>query len=455
MSQADTTQRVGVLEKIGYGLGDTASNIIFQTVMLLMPFFYTDVFGLTAAAMGTMFLVVRVIDAVTDPIMGAVCDRTTTRWGKFRPYLVWLAVPYAVAAVLTFTTPDLAAGGKLVWAYVTYSLLMLAYTAINIPYCALGGVLTGGTRERVSLQSYRFVLATLAGVLVASATLPLVKRLGQGNDQKGYQLAMALMAGLAVLMFLACFFLTRERVAQAREQTVSFVRDLKVLLHNDQWRVVALVFLVLLVPLVVRGGGAMYYITWFAGRKDLGAAFLTVGMVGQTVGASFAAPLTRRLSKRSAYILLQATISALSVALFFVGRGSILLIFALFAVIQFFTQMTSPILWAMTSDTVEYGEHKSGRRVTGLVFSGALFALKVGMALGGALLGGLLSHYGYQGEAEVQSPETIRGILITFTLVPAVLHLLVIPIVSRYKLTDARYDAIRKALDERAAAAAG
>ena len=173
MSQADTTQRVGVLEKIGYGLGDTASNIIFQTVMLLMPFFYTDVFGLTAAAMGTMFLVVRVIDAVTDPIMGAVCDRTTTRWGKFRPYLVWLAVPYAVAAILTFTTPDLAAGGKLLWAYVTYSLLMLAYTAINIPYCALGGVLTGGTRERVSLQSYRFVLATLAGVLVASATLPL------------------------------------------------------------------------------------------------------------------------------------------------------------------------------------------------------------------------------------------------------------------------------------------
>jgi GPH family glycoside/pentoside/hexuronide:cation symporter len=455
MSQADAAQRVSVLEKIGYGLGDTASNIIYQTVLLLMPFFYTDVFGLTAAAMGTMFLVVRVVDAATDPIMGAVCDRTATRWGKFRPYLVWLAVPYAVVAVLTFTTPDLDTGGKLLWAYVTYSLLMLAYTAINIPYCALGGVLTADTRERVSLQSYRFVLATLAGVLVASATLPLVRRLGQGNDQKGYQLAMALMAGLAVLMFLACFLLTRERVVQAREQAVSFASDLKVLLRNDQWRVIALLFVVLLVPLVVRAGAAMYYITWFAGRKDLGAAFLTVGMVGQTLGASGAGLLTRRLSKRDAYILLQATISALSVVLFFVGSGSVLLIFALFAVIQFFTQMASPILWAMTSDTVEYGEHQSGRRITGLVFSGALFALKMGLAVGGALLGGLLWYYGYQGEAEVQTPEAIRGILIAFTLVPAVLHLLVIPIVSRYKLTDARYDEIRKALDERAATAAG
>jgi GPH family glycoside/pentoside/hexuronide:cation symporter len=434
MSQPSTSQRVSVLEKIGYGLGDTASNVIFQTVMLLMPFFYTNVFGLTAAAMGTMFLVVRMIDAITDPIMGAVCDRTSTRWGKFRPYLLWLALPYAVTAVVTFTTPDLEAGGKLLWAYVTYSLLMLAYTAINIPYCALGGVLTGDTRERVSLQSYRFVLATMAGVLVASATLPLVKWLGEGNDQKGYQLAMALMAS---------------------RQAVSIANDLGVLLRNDQWRVIAVLILVLLVPLVVRGGAAMYYITWFAGRKDLGAAFLTAGMIGQTLGASCAGQLTRRLSKRGAYMLLQATISALSVLMFFAGSTSILLIFALFAVIQFFTQMASPILWAMMSDTVEYGEHQTGRRVTGLVFSGAMFSLKLGMALGGALLGWLLAYYGYRGDAEVQTPETIRGIVITFTLVPALLHLLVIPIVSRYKLTDERYDEIRRALDERAAAAAG
>jgi GPH family glycoside/pentoside/hexuronide:cation symporter len=452
VSEVRATQRVSAPEKIGYGLGDFASNIIFQTVMLLMPFFYTDVFGHSAAAMGTMFLVVRVIDAVTDPIMGSICDRTTTRWGKFRPYLLWLSVPYAIVAVITFTTPDLDPSGKLIWAYVTYSLLMLAYTAINIPYCALGGVITGDARQRVSLQSYRFVLATSAGVLVASATLPLVRRLGQGNDQKGYQLAMALMASLAVLTFLASFFFTRERVAQATEQVVSLANDLKVLWRNDQWRIVAVLTFVLLIGLVIRGGGAMYYITWFAGREDLNAAFLTVGMVAQTLGAGCAGLLTARLSKKRSYVLIQAVITVFSVAMFFLGSGSILLMFALFAIIQFFTQMASPILWAMMSDTVDYGEHKTGRRITGLVFSGSLFSLKLGMAVGGALLGWLLAHYGYRGEAEVQTPEAIRGIVIVFTLVPALFHALVIPIVCRYDLSAERYDGIRTELDRQAEA---
>jgi len=454
MSEVKASQRVSALEKISYGLGDTASNIVFQTLMLLMPYFYTDVFGLSAAAMGTMFLVVRLGDAVADPIMGSICDRTSTRWGKFRPYLLWVAVPYAIVAVLTFTTPNLDATGKLIWAYVTYGLLMLVYTAINIPYCALGGVLTGDTRERVFLQSYRFVLATLAGVLVASTTLPLVAWLGQGNDQKGYQVAMVLMGSLAVVMFLASFFFTRERVTQATEQVVSFWNDLRVLLRNDQWRVIAGVFFVLLIGLVIRGGGALYYITWFAGRKDLGTAFLTVGMIGQTVGAGCAGLLTRRLSKSRSYMLLQTAITALSVVLFFLGSGSLVLMFVLFGVIQFFTQMSSPILWAMMSDTVDYGEHKTGRRITGLVFSGALFCLKLGMALGGALLGWALAYYGYRGAAEVQTPEAIRGVVITFTLVPALFHFLVIPIASRYKLTDARCDAIRAELDRQAEAAA-
>jgi GPH family glycoside/pentoside/hexuronide:cation symporter len=454
MSEVKASQRVSALEKIGYGLGDTASNIVFQTLMLLMPYFYTDVFGLSAAAMGTMFLLVRVGDAVADPIMGSICDRTSTRWGKFRPYLLWVAVPYAIVAILTFTTPDLDAQGKLIWAYVTYGLLMLVYTAINIPYCALGGVITADTRERVSLQSYRFVLATLAGVLVASATLPLVAWLGQGNDQKGYQLAMVLMGSLAVVMFLASFFFTRERVTQATEQVVSFWNDVRVLLRNDQWRIIAGVFFVLLIGLVIRGGGALYYVTWFARRKDLGTAFLTVGMIGQTVGAGCAGLLTKRLSKSRSYMLLQAVMAALSVAMFFLGSGSIALMFVLFGAIQFFSQMTSPILWAMMSDTVDYGEHKTGRRITGLVFSGALFFLKLGMALGGALLGWMLAYYGYRGGAEVQTPQAIRGIVITFTLVPAVFHFLVIPIVSRYKLSDARYDVIRAELDRQAEAAA-
>ena len=210
MSEVSAKHRVSVIEKIGYGLGDTASNIVFQMVMMFMAFFYTDVFGISAAAMGTLFLVVRIFDAITDPVMGALADRTQTRWGKFRPYLLWLCVPYALIAVLAFTTPDLSSSGKLIWAYATYSLLMGIYTAINIPYCALGGVITADSQERVSLNSYRFFLATSAGVLVASSTLYLVKTLGQGNDQKGFQLAMAVFSALAVVFFLACFFLTRS-----------------------------------------------------------------------------------------------------------------------------------------------------------------------------------------------------------------------------------------------------
>jgi len=265
---------------------------------------------------------------------------------------------------------------------------------------------------------------------------------------------MALMGSLAVLMFLASFFFTRERVTQATQQVVSFWNDLKLLFRNDQWIVIAAIFFVLLIGLVIRGGGALYYITWFAERKDLAAAFLTVGMIGQTLGAGCAGLLTRRLSKSRSYMLIQAVTVVFSVALYYVGSGSVILMFVLFGIIQFFTQMASPVLWAMMSDTVEYGELKTGRRVTGLVFSGALFCLKIGMAVGGALLGWVLASYGYQGGAKVQTPEAVRGIVITFTLVPAVFHFLVIPIVSRYKITDARYDEIRAELDRQAAAAA-
>jgi GPH family glycoside/pentoside/hexuronide:cation symporter len=196
---------ISTREKIAYGLGDTASNIVFQTVMLFLTFFYTDIFGISPAFVGTMFLAVRLIDAVTDPLMGALADRTNTRWGKFRPYLLWFALPFGFISVLAFTTPDLTEDGKMIYAFVTYTALMMVYTAINIPYCALGGVLTADPKERVSVQSYRFVFAMLGGLLVSGLTLPLVEFLGEGDQAKGYQLTIAAMSVLGVAMFLACF----------------------------------------------------------------------------------------------------------------------------------------------------------------------------------------------------------------------------------------------------------
>jgi GPH family glycoside/pentoside/hexuronide:cation symporter len=443
--------RLKPIEKIGYGLGDFASNVVFQSILILLPAFYTDVFGLAPAVMGTMFLVVRVLDAVIDPVMGMIADHTNTRWGKYRPWLLWGAVPFAVLFVLTYTTPDFSGTGKLVYAYVTYSLLMILYTIVNIPYCALGAAITSDSQERVSANSYRFVLATSAGVLIAFFGPKLIAFFGSGNERAGYPYAMTVFGLLAVVAFFGCFVLTKERVASVAPGKGALGKDLKSLLRNDQWLVVAMLFLVLLVPIVIRGASQVYYMKWFAGRADLVAAFLTTGTVCQMIGAAFASPLTRKIGKVPAYILVQVIICVGSVALYYTSASNLVSIFVLFGLVNFFVQMGAPILFSMAADTVEYGELKTGRRVSGLVFSGALFALKLGVAIGGWLVGIILATYGYQGQAEVQTPESIHGIVLSLTLFPAVGHLLLIPIVSFYRLNQTRCQEIRAQLDQIAA----
>lgn len=438
-------------EKVGYGLGDFASNVVFQSILILLPVFYTDVFGLAPAAMGTMFLVVRLLDTVTDPVMGVIADRTETRWGKYRPYLLWFAVPFAAVFVLAYTTPDFNDSGKLVYAYVTYALLMILYTIVNIPYCALGGVITSDSQERVSANSYRFVLATFAGVLIAYFGPKLVTIFGGDDIQSGYTWTMAVFGLLAIAAFFGCFALTRERVKQAVSVKGSLALDFKTLLRNDQWLIVAFLFFVLLVPIVLRGGSAAYYIKWFVLRPDLTAAFLTSGAIAQMIGAAFASPLTRRIDKVPAYILSQSVIVIGSIALYFIPSSSLVMIFALYIAINFFVQMGAPILFSMAADTVEYGELKTGQRVTGLVFSGALFMLKLGVAVGGWMIGLVLAKYGYDGNLEVQSPDAIKGIVLSLTILPAIGHFLLIPIVSFYRLNRSRCEEIRTKLDQQTA----
>jgi GPH family glycoside/pentoside/hexuronide:cation symporter len=437
------------IEKIGYGLGDFGSNVVFQTILILLPAFYTDVFGLAPAAMGTMFLAVRLLDTVTDPIMGMVADNTNTKWGKFRPYLLWFAIPFSVVFVFTFITPDFSENGKLAYAYLTYAALMVLYTVVNIPYCALGGVITSDSQERVSANSYRFFIATSAGVLISYFAPDLIEYFGNGNEQDGYPYAMSVFGVLAILAFFGCFALTKERVKQVASTKGSLSVDFKTLLKNDQWLVVALLFLVLLVPIVLRGASQVYYVKWFIGDAELIAAFLTTGTFCQMIGAGFASSLTKKLGKVPAYILVQSIIVVGSIALYFVSNSNLYAIFILFGVVNFFVQMGAPILFTMAADTVEYGELKTGRRVTGLVFSGALFALKLGVAVGGWLIGLILAYYGYDGKAEAQSPEAIQGIVLSLTLFPAIGHFLLIPIVSFYKLNKKRCDEIRAELDQK------
>lgn len=433
---------ITVREKVAYGLGDTASNIVFQSVMLFLSYFYTDIFGISPAVVGILFLSVRVFDAVTDPLMGALTDRTNTKYGKFRPYLLWLAVPFGVISVLAFTTPDLDQQGKILYAFATYSLLMIAYTAINIPYCALGGVLTADPKERVEVQSYRFVFGMLGGLIVTALTIPLVDYFGQGDKALGYQLTIAAMSFVGVLMFLACFAGTKERIQPPPEQKSKIREDLGILWKNDQWRILCAAALILLVGLVMRSTLAIYYVKNYLGREDLITWFVTIGMIGNILGCAVSSYMAKRICKIKLYIRLQVISAMICLGSFFIGQEQVVLAFVIYFLWSFIIQMGTPLLWAKMADVVDYGHWKSGIRVTGMVYSSVVFFIKLGLALGGALGSWMLAYYNY--EADVQlSDYTIGGIALSFTIIPAAMSLVVAFIMRFYNLTDAKIQEIQ------------
>jgi len=433
---------LGVKEKIAYGLGDTASNIVFQTVMLFLSFFYTDIFGISPAIVGTLFLVVRIFDAVTDPLMGALTDRTNTKYGKFRPYLLWLSIPFGLISILAFTTPDLSDQGKVIYAFVTYGLLMAAYTAINIPYSALGGVLTADPNERVSVQSYRFVCGMLGGLLVTALTIPLVNYFGEGDQAKGYQLTITAMSALGVILFFLCFLGTKERVAPPPNQKSSIKKDMASLWQNDQWRILCIAAFFLLTGLVLRTTLAIYYVKYFLGREDLITLFVTLGMIGNIIGCSLAQPLAKRVCKIKAYISLQLIAAVLCASSFFISSEQLVLAFTLYILWNFTLQIATPLLWAKMADAVDYGQWKTGIRITGMVYSAIVFFIKMGLAMGGAIAGWLLAYYGYQADVK-QTQETLDGLLLSFTIYPAIGSLIVAFVMRWYTLDNEKIEQIQ------------
>lgn len=443
-------KKISVKEKIAYGLGDTASNIIFQTVMMFLLLFYTDIVGISPATVGTMFLAVRIIDAITDPLMGNIADKTKSKWGQYRPYLLWLALPFALISILTFTTPQFSGVAKITYAFITYTLLMIAYTAINIPYCALGGVLTPNAKERVSIQSYRFVFGMLGGVIVAAGTLPLVALLGNGDNAKGYQLTMIVMSTIGFILFLLCFLGTKERLSASAEQPASFKASLALLWKNDQWRILCFAALFLLAGQVLRLTLAVYYVKYFLEREDLITLFLTLGLIGSMIGSGLAQFLVKYFCKIKAYISLQLVAAVICSLSFFIEKDQLVLAFTAFIAWKFFLDMATPLLWAKMTDSIDYGHHKTGVRITGMVYSGVIFFIKMGIAIGGALAGWLLSYYGYHatiGEnSSEQSSITQQGILLSFSIFPAIGSLLVAWLMSKYKLDDKKISEIQKSL---------
>ncbi len=436
---------LSIKEKIAYGLGDTASNIIFQSVMMFLLVFYTDVVGISPAYAAMIFLVVRIFDAVTDPLMGALTDRTHTRFGQFRPYLLWLAVPFGFISILAFTTPALSGNGKLMYAFITYSLLMLAYTAINIPYSALGGVLTADPKERVSVQTYRFVCGMSGGLIVTLCILPLVNWFGDNDPAKGYQAAMIAMSILGIILFLLCFAGTKERVAPPKQQRLSYKQDIKVLWQNDQWRILCIAGLCLLTGQVLRATLAIYYVRDFLGQADLITAFLTLGMIGNILGCGCAQFINKRICKIKAYISLQVLAAVICIGSYFVGSNQLILAFTLYFLWSFFLQMATPLLWAKMADTIDYGHWKTGVRITGMIYSAIVFFIKLGVAFGGALAAFALAFYGYQADT-APTHATKEGILMSFTLYPAIGSLLVAWIMRWYTLNNQKVTQIHQEL---------
>lgn len=441
---------ISIKEKIGYGLGDTASNIVFQVVINFMMIFYTDVFGISAAAVGTLMLMVRLFDAVTDPIMGGIADRTHTRWGRYRPYLLYTCIPYAVLAVLAFTTPDLGANGKLVWAYVTYAVLMTIYTAINIPYSALGGVLTENVKDRTSIQSFRFAMAMAGGAIVTASFMPLVDFFSgaDGNREVGYQYAMGVLSILAVVCFLLCFFSTKERVKPpVNERKTNLFQDLWSLRGNRPFMLVVGAAFFLLILTAMRSAAAPYYLTYVLEREDLTSFFLTSGMVAALVGALFTNFISQRVCKvvlfRTGCVLIALT----HAALFVIPGEFVWIAYGAFVAANFCQMIVVPVNFSMVADTADYGALKTGKTIMGMSFSAHLLVIKLGLAVGGALTGWLLAYYGYVAN-QSQTEHALFGIMVVFAGSGVVVGVLMWLVMRFYPLTDQRMLDVHRELHE-------
>ncbi len=430
-------------------MGDCASNLFFQTFILFLMFYYTDVAGLPAAAAGTMLLVTRIADAFFDPFIGFLSDRTKTRWGKFRPFLLWFALPFAIIGVLTFTTPGFNTTGKLIYAYISYTAMMFVYSAINVPYSALMGVITPNSQQRTVVSSFRFVAAFSGGLIVQAVTLYLVGALGHGDKQLGWQLAMSCIAGLAFVLFMITFFTTKERVEPPKNQKTNFNQDLKDLFKNKPWLLIAGATIFQLTYIVMRSSSVVYYFKYFVGLQqfslfghqynltidELTSTFLMSGTIATVIGAILTNWFSKLFDKKFTYLVFLIASAVLCGLFYFLGPEDIMMMFILNLAVSFFFGPVSVLQWAMYTDVADFSEWQNNRRATGLVMAASLFSLKLGLSLGGALVGWLLAFHGFIANA-VQSAFSRHGIVLLMSFYPAVIGIIGGLIMIFYPLTN-------------------
>ncbi len=454
-------------EKIGYGFGDMASSMFWKLFGSYLMIFYTDVFGLPAAVVGTLFLVTRVWDSAFDPIVGVVADRTHSRWGKFRPYLLFLAIPFSVIGVLTFVTPPFGDNGKLVYAYVTYSLMMMVYSAINVPYASLLGVMSDNPKERNTLSTYRMAFAYIGSFIALLLFMPMVNFWsGHSKEiaaqQQGWTLAVAVIAVMCALLFIGCFAFTRERVKALHEKQAPLKEDLKDLWKNRPWWILLGAGVAALVFNSIRDGATVYYFKYFIVEEDfhsisffgvsfvLSGLYLSVGQIANIAGVILAAPVSNRIGKKQTYMGSMAIATVLSILFFWFDKDNLPLIFTFQILISICAGSIFPLLWSMYADCTDYSELKTGNRATGLIFSSSSMSQKFGWAIGSALTGWLLSYFGFVAN-EVQQAEAIQGIKMFMSFLPAAGTLLSIVFISMYPLSEKKMLEISAALKSRRA----
>lgn len=440
--------KLSVKEKIGYSLGDTASHFVWDMVGFWLLFFYTDIYGISAAAAGTIMMIARFWDMAIDPIIGVVSDRTNTRWGKFRPYILFGAIPYAVLAILTFTTPDFGEVGKIIYAGATYVLLMTAYAFINLPYSALGAVMSADTYERAGLNTYRFIAGFIGQFVVTGLALTLANYFGGGDKAQGFQYTVFLFAGLSLVFFFITFKTTKERVQPPKEQKNSVKADFGNLFKNRAWVILAIVGIVSFIMFAMQNAAIAYYFKYYLGREDNVQLFNVLGTVALIVALPLSKPLAKRFGNKNVFIGSSLISGLFFMLIYLPGVTDLTTIYVFNIIAKMAYAPAVPLLWTMIADAADYGEWKSGRRATGLYFSAAVFAQKAGWGIGAAIAGWILSISNFMPNVE-QTSEAITGIKLLVSVIPGILYMSCAIFMIFYNIDKKTTDLMKKDLEER------
>lgn len=481
------SQKLSITEKVGYSLGDLAANLIFQTLVTFIAFFYTDVYKISPSSAAAITAIGGMIGALFTPVMGLIADRTNTRWGKFRPWILWTAVPFGALALLAFSTPNLGENGKIIYAFTTYILLLLIYSANNLPYSALSGVLTGSMAERNSISSYRFVAVMVAQFIIQVLLLPLVLILGEGDKAVGFEKVMLFFSIVGTIFFIITFLTTRERVLPVVETRNSVAQDLSDLIKNVPWLIMLIVTVLVFVTLPLKGGMYIYYFQNYLSESSLAtflqnvgfngfidglnnllaniglaefkwpedpatsafSLFNAVGIIMMIVGIGFSKNLADKFGKRNVFAIALFISTVFFANFYFFSPESIVIIFVSQLLHGFFYGITIPLLWAMIADVADYSEWKNNRRATAMVFSAMILGLKGGLTIGGSLVSGILAMYHYSAGLAEQAPETVHGIKMAVSVYAAIPFFLAVGFMFFYRINKSAELTIERELAER------